>query len=103
MLSHSECHGKNSKQLQELMFQRFGVNWNNYPTACKRGSCVYRIPETKVIDGKEVCRRPWFVDVEPPVFSQDRRYIERHFNVDETPSEKTLDTSRISTEDANGV
>ena len=101
MLSHKDCQGKTGNQLQELMFQRFGVNWNAYPTVCKRGACVYRRPDTKVVNGVEVNRRPWFVDVEPPIFSQDRWYVERHFKVDETPKGSTPNTSHTSVEDAN--
>lgn len=34
---HKELLGKNSKEMQELLFQK-GVNWNDYPTWYKRGT-----------------------------------------------------------------
>lgn len=37
MFSHAEVQDKNSKQLQEMMFQK-GINWNNYPAFFKRGT-----------------------------------------------------------------
>src|ERR1017187_5561322 len=35
MYSHKELHGKNTSELQELMFQK-GVNWDKYPIGFKR-------------------------------------------------------------------
>jgi tRNA(His) 5'-end guanylyltransferase len=37
--SHSQCDNKNSSQLQEMLFQECGINWNDYPTQYKRGVC----------------------------------------------------------------
>lgn len=81
MLSHKECQGKTGNQLQELMFQRFGVNWNAYSTACKRGVSLYRQRQEGVYDGDLVIRNPWVIDREGPVFAQDREYVERWFTV----------------------
>jgi len=39
--SHAECHGKNSSELQEMVFQK-GQNWNDYPRFFKRGTYVRR-------------------------------------------------------------
>jgi tRNA(His) 5'-end guanylyltransferase len=36
-MSHKECLGKNTDQLQEELFQRFAVNWNDYDDGLKRG------------------------------------------------------------------
>lgn len=41
MYSHTECHKKNSSELQEMLFQK-GVNWNDYPVFFKRGTYVRR-------------------------------------------------------------
>lgn len=35
-------HGLNSKQLQELMFQEAGINWDRYPEQFKRGTVAFR-------------------------------------------------------------
>lgn len=37
--SHKQLEGLNSNQIQELLFQEKGINWNDYPTKFKRGSC----------------------------------------------------------------
>lgn len=39
--SHADCHGKTSNQLQELLWSRYDVNWNEYPPAQKRGTFVH--------------------------------------------------------------
>lgn len=55
--SHKECQDKNTNQLQELIFQKSGQNWNNIETHKKRGTSIYR----KSGD--------WYVDKENPIFS----------------------------------
>lgn len=35
--SHAQCDNKNVSQLQEMLFQEKGINWNDYPTRWKRG------------------------------------------------------------------
>lgn len=61
-----------------------GINWNDFPVDCKRGSCCYRqAEETSMPDPKNsgkmitVSRRKWIVDKEPLIFTQDRNYVER--------------------------
>lgn len=41
-ISHTDLQGKSSKEQQELLFQRHGVNWNDYPARCKRGAWFHR-------------------------------------------------------------
>jgi tRNA(His) guanylyltransferase len=40
--SHRQLHRVNSGQMQELLWSRFGVNWNEYPDGCKRGRTTVR-------------------------------------------------------------
>lgn len=70
--SHKELHGKNCYQIQEMLWQNFAINWNDCPAYQKRGWCVY-----KQKSNSELSRPQWQVDLDPPVFSQDRGYIER--------------------------
>jgi tRNA(His) 5'-end guanylyltransferase len=41
VFSHTECHKKNTKQLQDMLFSK-GINWNNYPRFFRRGTYVRR-------------------------------------------------------------
>lgn len=82
--SHGELHKKTCSMIQEMLWSQRSINWNDYPTELKRGSCCIkrqfeetinnpRNPKQQVI----VRRNKWVIDHEIPVFSQDRAYIER--------------------------
>lgn len=40
--SHNQLHGLNTDQMQQLLFDKHGINWNNYPDECKRGWVLTR-------------------------------------------------------------
>jgi len=40
--SHKRLHRVNTDQMQELLWQEKGVNWNDYPDGCKRGRVTVR-------------------------------------------------------------
>lgn len=73
MYSQKELHGKNTSELQELMFQK-GVNWDKYPVGFKRGRMI--VKEQYAHSGKnrktgleeQTIRSRW-VSVDPPIFS----------------------------------
>ena len=69
--SHKELHKVNCKQIQDKLFTEKGVNWNDCPTFFKRGVCVYK---------EEV---NWKIDLEIPIFTQDRNFIEKHLEIEE--------------------
>lgn len=78
IFSCKEIQGKNTDELQEMIFQKTGENWNDLPTRYKRGSCVvkkeitiYPNPESEI----GITRGRWLVDLDIPLFTQDRNYI----------------------------
>ena len=71
--SHQELQGKNQSQIQDMLMLEHGINWNDLDTYKKRGSCC--IKET--IKEKDIEKTVWKIDVNPPIFTQDRSYIER--------------------------
>jgi len=74
--SCKQLHGKNCNELQEMLWQEKGVNWNDYPTHLKRGSCcVKTAQEFTAPNGEIVMRSQWVVDEEIPIFSQDTAYV----------------------------
>lgn len=73
LFSHRQLQNKNCDQLQEMMFQEHNINWNDYPTVYKRGSCVTKEQYTE----NDVTRSRWVVDTNIPIFTQDRNYIDR--------------------------
>jgi tRNA(His) 5'-end guanylyltransferase len=80
LFSHKELQNKNCNELQELMFQEKGVNWNNFNNVYKRGSCIIK----KTYNINEECTRTrWIVDKEIPIFTQDRDYINKYVFIKE--------------------
>lgn len=73
--SHKQLEGLNSNQIQELLFQEKGINWNDYPTKFKRGSCCIKKYHQTM---NQTLRSYWFIDNEIPIFKgEDREYIEK--------------------------
>lgn len=86
--SPRELHGKNCGAVLDMLREERGVNWDDFPTDCRRGSACYKekvfecatVPDKTSPDGEktvEFLRNRWLVDREPPVFSEEREYIER--------------------------
>lgn len=73
--SHKELAGKSTGEMQDMLFTKHGINWNDYPVRFKRGSCCVKIP----VKGKD--RPKWTIDNEIPIFkAEGRKYIENLIN-----------------------
>lgn len=73
--SHAECQDKNTTDLQEMLFQKYGINWNDYPVNLKRGACCSKVWNFKNGEGM---RSEWKVDYNIPMFKNEGRdYVER--------------------------
>lgn len=69
--SHKELQHKSRSDIQDMLMLQKNINWNNYPTHLKRGSCCVR----KFDD--TINRTKWVVDTEIPIFKgEGRSYIE---------------------------
>lgn len=85
--SQKELHGQSCNNIQDMLMTQKGINWNNYATTLKRGSCCIKIDDglTKYDETGNICgytqRSKWIIDNEIPIFSQDRNYIEKLINV----------------------
>lgn len=82
--SHRELQGKSCNDIQEMLWNQRNLNWNDFPVDCKRGSCCIRVKkEISMTDPRDhektiqVTRNEWAIDREPPIFTQDRDYVER--------------------------
>jgi tRNA(His) 5'-end guanylyltransferase len=80
--SHKECDCKSVSDMQEMLHSK-GINWNDLPAGLRRGRCVLKRPEqfTPVAKNPDIhiatiTRQNWTTE-EPPIFTQDREYIER--------------------------
>jgi tRNA(His) 5'-end guanylyltransferase len=73
--SHKEMHNKNNSQIQDMLMNTHGVNWNDLDTWKKRGCAVRR-----GVTGFDSLDNPYVgyvIDENIPIFSQDRQYIEQ--------------------------
>lgn len=81
--SQKQLHGKSCEMIQDMLFIEKGINWNDFPTDCKRGSCCYKREVEKVVtipktnEERLVNRSEWFIDKDIPIFTQDRSYVEK--------------------------
>lgn len=85
--SQKELHGQSCNNIQDMLMTQKGINWNDYATTLKRGSCCIKVDDglTKYDEVGNICgytqRSKWVIDNEIPIFSQDRNYIEKLINV----------------------
>ena len=78
MYSHKQLEGIKNDTLQNKMFTEKGVNWNDLPTYLKRGAaCYWEIADEEKEKGF------WKVDLDMPILTQDRKYVEKHIFVGE--------------------
>lgn len=85
--SQKELHGKSCNNIQDMLILQKSINWNDYSTTLKRGSCCIKVDDglTEYDETGNICgytqRSKWIIDNEIPIFSQDRNYIEKLINV----------------------
>lgn len=73
--SHAELQDKSCNKIQDMLHEQRDINWNDFSTHLKRGSCC--IKEYHTID-ENALRSYWRIDTEIPIFKgEDRGYIER--------------------------
>lgn len=85
--SHKELQNKSCNDIQDMLMEKYNINWNNFPTTQKRGSCCVRmIIQNPNVDPKDgfYPREIWCIDNEIPHFKgEDRKYIEQCINFEE--------------------
>ena len=83
--STSELRNKNTSKVQDMLMMYHGVNWNNFATEEKRGSCCYKV-EKKIESPNAsegfVMRNKWIIDKNMPLLKEtkdpaQRSYIEK--------------------------
>lgn len=62
--SHKQLQNKNCNMIQDMLYGQKGINWNDYPIVCKRGTAIIKK------DNK------WYIDTQMPVLKgADRKYV----------------------------
>lgn len=85
--SHKELQNKSCNQIQDMLFQEKGINWNDFPTHLKRGSCCVKSDvsvtfatehEDGTVTTGAIERPHWEIDLEIPIFKEEgRQYINK--------------------------
>jgi tRNA(His) 5'-end guanylyltransferase len=64
--TQKQLQNKSCNEIKEMLLKEKGVNWDDYPTVMKRGSCV------------KYCGSDWVADDNIPIFAgEDREYIDK--------------------------
>lgn len=90
--AHSALQNKSCNQIQDMLHELVGINWNDFPTTQKRGSCCVRnqyitrndysaVTQKDIIEygihDRTQTPNAWVIDNEIPIFKGDgRKYIE---------------------------
>ena len=79
--SQKELNGKSCNKIQDMLFTEKGINWNDFSTVEKCGTCCIKQPVVIREEGAgdliaRITRQKWVIDTEIPIFTQNRYYIE---------------------------
>lgn len=72
--SCKELHKKSCNEIQEMLLQEKGLNFNDLPIYQKRGTCIVK----KQYQKEDAVRNKWIEDLNIPIFAQNRNYIEKY-------------------------
>jgi len=76
--SQKQLQNKSRENMHDMLHEK-GDNWNDLPTYLKRGRCIIKKEERVVINNDYfqggILRKNWTVDVDIPIFKDNRDYI----------------------------
>ena len=83
--SHNQLLGKTCNDIQDMLMLEKNINWNDYPTHLKRGSCCIKKEELINVEKSTeegiifiaTTRNKWVIDTEIPIFTQNKDYVNR--------------------------
>ena len=84
--STKELDHKSQHQIKDMLLSKKGINWDDFPTHQKRGSCCIKTQTTTTCASEEngevktwtVERPHWIIDTEIPIFKDEgREYIDK--------------------------
>lgn len=68
--SHKELQNKSQNDIQDMLYEQKGINWNDYPTRWRRGVACYRVKDFDEWGD-------WVIDYEMPILKgENRSYVE---------------------------
>lgn len=86
--THRELQNKSCNDIQNMLLTERDINWNDYATKYKRGSCCIKVQA----DGE--IRPKWIIDNEIPIFKGDgRAYVDNLVYIGEQTNELQKETT----------
>ena len=71
--SHKELQNKSCNDIQDMLMNQKGINWNDFPPYLKRGSACKKV----AIGNEENAAAAWTVDLAMPILKgEDRKYVD---------------------------
>lgn len=71
--SHKELQNKTCNMIQDMLHEQKGINWNDYPTVCKRGTAIIKV----AVEDEGTNTSSWIIDAEMPILKgEDRAYVD---------------------------
>ena len=71
--SHKELQNKTCNMIQDMLHEQKGINWNDYPTVCKRGTAIVKV----TIESERINASSWIIDTEMPILKgKNRAYVD---------------------------
>lgn len=86
--SHKELQNKSCNMIQDMLHEQKSINWNDFPTVCKRGTaCIKNKRIIGYVDGSGTTiaelinpselETSWILDTEMPILKgEDRKYVD---------------------------
>lgn len=86
--THEQLQNKSNNDIQNMLFTEKHINWNDFPTYLRRGSCCIKVQD-------DLDSRPkWTIDTEIPVFKgEGRKYVDDLIYVGEQTNGIQTDTT----------
>ena len=97
--SHNELQDKTCNMIQDMLMTKYGINWNDFTTPCKRGTACIRVGKkvtenikrepqpfgedrvtTTIIEERPI----WVIDKNMPILKgENRQYVDKYIYVGE--------------------
>ena len=75
--SQKELHKQSCDKIQDMLFKKHSINWNDFPVMCKRGTACRKIKQKMNITGTIEEIAYWEIDYDIPILKgENRNYIE---------------------------
>lgn len=76
IFSHKELNNKSCEDIKKMLLLD-GINWDDYATYKKRGTCI--VKEQYNLDNlDQTLKTRWVVDKNIPLFTEDKNYIQKY-------------------------